>query len=205
MAIRTDSGIGSRFAGTGGGGGGVTSVAISMPGFFAVAGSPITTSGTFTITILSQTGNKFLASPDGATGVPVFRGLVSGDIPTVLTIGGNNVVDWGNGVLSWPPGTASVDWNNQLLLSGGQIAIDWKNHLLNSYAVGNTVDWENQNLIHGINILQWGAIFGWILINGNIRVTGSELSFPSMPTSDPMTGSNELWYDPITRIVKVGT
>lgn len=64
------------------GGGGVTSVALVMPsGVFDVAGSPITGSGTFTVTFDNQTANTIFAGPTtGAAAAPTFRAMVTADI-----------------------------------------------------------------------------------------------------------------------------
>lgn len=67
----------------GGGSGTVTSVGLSLPSIFDVSGSPVTTSGTLTGTLASQTANKVFASPNGASGTPSFRSLVAADIPTL--------------------------------------------------------------------------------------------------------------------------
>lgn len=63
------------------GSGTVTSVALSMPAIFSVSGSPITTSGTLSVTLASQSANTVFAAPNGSAGAPSFRSLVSGDIP----------------------------------------------------------------------------------------------------------------------------
>ena len=63
----------------------VTSVGISMPADFSVSGSPVTTSGTFSVTRTSQTANTFLGAPDGSAGTPSYRALVSADIPTLTS------------------------------------------------------------------------------------------------------------------------
>lgn len=68
--------------GSGGGSGSVTSVGLTLPNIFSVAGSPITSSGTITATLASQTGNRVFASPNGSSGTPSFRSLVAGDLPT---------------------------------------------------------------------------------------------------------------------------
>jgi hypothetical protein len=60
----------------------VSSVGLSMPGQFAVSGSPVTTSGTLTANWNSQTANTVLAGPSSGTGAPAFRALVSADIPS---------------------------------------------------------------------------------------------------------------------------
>lgn len=64
-------------------GGTVTSVALSMPAIFSVAGSPVTTTGTFTVTLASQAQNTVFAAPDGSAGAPSFRALVASDIPSL--------------------------------------------------------------------------------------------------------------------------
>jgi hypothetical protein len=68
---------------SGGGGGTVTSVALALPGIFSVAGSPITTNGTFNISLVSQNQRLFLASPSGSAGTPSFRAITTSDIPTL--------------------------------------------------------------------------------------------------------------------------
>jgi hypothetical protein len=62
----------------------VTSVGLSAPPIFSVSGSPVTGIGTLSFALVNQTQNKFLASPDGITGTPTFRGLVNNDLPGYL-------------------------------------------------------------------------------------------------------------------------
>jgi len=62
----------------------VTSVALSLPSFIAVTGSPITTSGTLTGTLASQSANTFLAAPNGSSGAPTFRNLLYGDVSAIV-------------------------------------------------------------------------------------------------------------------------
>lgn len=67
----------------------VTSVALALPPFITVTGSPVTTSGTLTGTLATQTANTIFSGP--ATGIPAaptFRALVAADIPLIsLTTG----------------------------------------------------------------------------------------------------------------------
>ena len=63
--------------------GGVTSVGLAMPSIFSVTGSPITSSGTLTVSANSQTQNEVYASPNGAAGIPGFRSLTTLDIPLI--------------------------------------------------------------------------------------------------------------------------
>ena len=68
----------------GGGAGTVTSVALSLPSDFGLSGSPITTSGTLTVTRNAQAANVVMAGPaSGANAVPTYRALVAADIPAL--------------------------------------------------------------------------------------------------------------------------
>ena len=66
-----------------GGGGTVTSVALTMPSGFTVGGSPITSSGTLAVTMASQTQRLFFATPSGASGAATFRAIAAVDVPTL--------------------------------------------------------------------------------------------------------------------------
>lgn len=62
----------------------VTSVALAVPSWLSVAGSPITSAGTITVSSASGlTANQVLATPNGSAGALGVRSLVSGDLPTV--------------------------------------------------------------------------------------------------------------------------
>ena len=65
------------------GAGTVSSVALTMPTGFSVANSPVTGSGTLAVTLASQTADKVLASPSGASGVPAFITLSASHIPNL--------------------------------------------------------------------------------------------------------------------------
>jgi hypothetical protein len=63
----------------------VTSVTLTMPAEFTVAGSPITTSGTLAITKANAAQNSFFAGlATGGSGTPVFRAIVAADLPGTL-------------------------------------------------------------------------------------------------------------------------
>lgn len=66
-----------------GGGGTVTSVALTVPNILSVSGSPVTGAGTLAVTLASQFQNLVLASPNGSSGTPSFRALVAADIPSL--------------------------------------------------------------------------------------------------------------------------
>lgn len=66
----------------------VTSVALSAPSELTVSGSPVTTSGTLTLTKATQTANTVWAGPtSGGVAQPTFRALVAADLPTIVGTG----------------------------------------------------------------------------------------------------------------------
>jgi hypothetical protein len=70
----------------------VTSVGVALPNIFTISGSPVTSAGTLTGSLASQSQNLVWASPSGSSGVPAFRSLVAGDLPSIAanTLLGNN-------------------------------------------------------------------------------------------------------------------
>lgn len=65
----------------GAGTGTVTSVGLAMPGMFTVSGSPVTTTGTLTAALATQTANTALRGPaSGAAAAPTFRAPVAADL-----------------------------------------------------------------------------------------------------------------------------
>ena len=71
-------------SGGGGGSGTVTSVGLSLPPFVTVTGSPVSTSGTLTGTLATQTANTHFAGPtSGSAAAPTFRALVAADLPSI--------------------------------------------------------------------------------------------------------------------------
>ena len=65
----------------------VSSVALTVPSWQTVTGSPITSSGTLAISDNTQTANYIFAGPSsGSAAAPTFRALVAADIPASLRI-----------------------------------------------------------------------------------------------------------------------
>lgn len=70
----------------------VTSVGLSLPSFITVSGSPVTTTGTLTGTLATQTANTVFAGPTtGAPAQPTFRALVAADIPSGIVSNLNSI------------------------------------------------------------------------------------------------------------------
>lgn len=78
QCIRMNS-AGTAFESVACGSGTVTSVALALPNIFSVSGSPVTSSGTITATLASQSANLVLASPNGSSGTPTFRKVKAAD------------------------------------------------------------------------------------------------------------------------------
>lgn len=111
QAVFVDSSGNVSFGATGT----VSSVALSLPSIFSVSGSPVTTTGTLSATLASQTANTVLAAPNGSNGSPSFRALVAADIPSLLA---SKISDFDSQVrtsrldqMSVP--TATVSFNSQ--------------------------------------------------------------------------------------------
>lgn len=110
------------------GGGTVTSVALSAPAIFSVAGSPITTAGTLAVTLATQTANLVWAGPTGGGAAqPTFRALVNADFPTsgvvagtypVVTVNAQGLITAGSAsfasgtIVASAPWTFTQTWNN---------------------------------------------------------------------------------------------
>jgi hypothetical protein len=67
----------------------VTSVSLAAPTEFTVSGSPVTGSGTLTLTKATQAANAVYAGPTtGAAAQPTFRAQVAADVPQVIKVNG---------------------------------------------------------------------------------------------------------------------
>jgi hypothetical protein len=109
----------------------VSSVALAAPSIFTVTGSPITTSGTLTLTLASQTANTVFAAPNGSAGAPTFRALAYADLPIVLykeaasspttpVSSGTNSVAIGSGSASSGNGTFAVGKGTSATIYGAK-------------------------------------------------------------------------------------
>lgn len=88
--------------------GSVTSVGLTLPNIFTVTNSPVTTTGSLTATLASQSANRLFASPDGSAGTPTFRSLVAADLGLITV----PIANGGTGL-------TSPILNNYVLASNG--------------------------------------------------------------------------------------
>ncbi len=73
------------------GAGTVSSVALSLPSIITVSGSPVTSSGTLTGVLATQTANTLFAGPtSGGVTAPTFRALVAADVSALVPL----LTDW---------------------------------------------------------------------------------------------------------------
>lgn len=76
----------------------VTSIGVSAPSEFSVSGSPVTTSGTISISKTSQAANRIYAGPSsGADAAPSFRAIATADLGSGSASAGSYLA----GDLSW--------------------------------------------------------------------------------------------------------
>lgn len=96
---------------------GVSSVALTMPSDFAVAGSPITTTGTLAVTANNQSANTFKAGPvSGGAAPPTYRTVVAADLNSLAFTAGS--VLFGNASGGIGQDNSKLFWDDTNLLLG---------------------------------------------------------------------------------------
>lgn len=116
------------------GGGSVTSIALTMPAEFTVAGSPISSSGTFAVTKANQNANTVAAGPtSGGAAAWTFRALVAADLPA----GTGTVTSVQLGIAASALFTASITGTNPITTSGTfTLNLGLANQNANSFLAG---------------------------------------------------------------------
>lgn len=140
--VLTNNGSGTLTWTPTGGTGTVTSVGLAMPSIFTVTNSPITTSGTLTTTLASQTAATVFAAPPGAAGVPTFRGLLSSDIPNLdaskITTGSLAVANGGTGSTTPAGALTNLGALSSTASAGGDLTGTFSNLQLVTNSITNT-------------------------------------------------------------------
>lgn len=156
------------------GGGSVTSVGLTMPGIFTVAGSPITTAGVIGVTAAGQAANLIWAGPPaGAPAVPTFRALVDDDILDTITIAGANNVTWASvnkatsnltdlvtRLISDTTGILAVTRGGTGLAGVGGAGFFLRSTGANVWAAANIIDADVPDTvtINGVNTVSWASV-----------------------------------------------
>jgi len=175
----------------------VTSVGLSLPSIFTVSGSPITSSGTLTGTLNTQTANFIFSGPaSGAAAIPTFRLQVLADLPQLtngqLYIGSTGApvvaasLTAGTGVTITPgAGSITIAATNQtgtgLKLKAGTVAAGSFSGSPKTVAITFASAFTNTNYtinITGTDVRQWSwsskATTGFtIQTNSNRALTGN--------------------------------
>lgn len=137
-------------------GGTVTSVGLSLPGIFSVTGSPVTSSGTLTASLASQTANTVFASPNGLAGTPTFRALVAADIPALSyapTAGSTSITTLGTiGTGTWQGSIISSTYGGTGINNGGRtLAVNTNSGSINFSLASTTLTVANNASVSGTN------------------------------------------------------
>lgn len=168
-----------------GGGGTVTSVALTAPSWLAVTGSPITTSGTLAIAAATgQTANQFLATPNGSTGAVSLRALVYADLSALVGTGSNTLAA-GNDSRLHTQHTDTGTTQTSFALDSGGTGVRLKNNG-GALQLRNLADSANADLIVG-NLTVAGTTTTvnseTVTIDDNIIVLNNNVS-SGTPTED---------------------
>jgi hypothetical protein len=96
----------------------VRSVALTVPSFLSVSGSPVTTLGTLAVTLATQPQNKIFAGPTtGADAAPTFRTLVAADLGT----GTASSSTFLRGDLTWASVSTNLVYSNTSVPAGNTV------------------------------------------------------------------------------------
>ncbi len=217
ITVTTNSGTNELTIATSGGGGTVTSVGLSMPSAFTVANSPITSSGTLTVTgsgSISQyiRGDGTLATYDEGTvtSIGTTGPITGGTITNTGTIGITQSSTSADGYLS------STDWNTFNNKGSGTVtsvgAITGTTGT--DFNIQNSPITSSGNLEFNLPVASatnTGKLSStdWNTFNnkgsGTLTGSGSSTQVAFWSSSSGLTGSNSLYWDSVNNRLGIGT
>lgn len=157
--------------------GSVTSVGLSLPNIFTVTNSPVTSSGTLTATLASQTQNTVFAAPDGVNGAPTFRSLTATDIPSLSS---SKISDFDTQVRTsrldqMAAPTASVSLNNQKItnLAAPEASTDAATRGYVDTAIAG-LNWKSSCHLRAASNVALTGVDGTLIIDGHPALTAAE-------------------------------
>lgn len=120
----------------------VTSVAMTVPGFLSVSGSPVTSTGTLAVTLANESANTVFAGPaSGSASAPTFRALNVADETIATQAISASAIDWslGNVFTKTLGANTTFTFSNQL--SGQTLVVRLTNTASNYTVTWPTVKW----------------------------------------------------------------
>ena len=170
MALRQFA-ISLSGSGGGGGSGTVTSVGLTVPPFLSVTGSPITTSGTFAVSLASGTTVGESLTFDGTNAIwsytfldDAFTASINWNNRFLLDGSSNLSIDWANRIAQDNTSVTSIDWNNRYLIDddGSTVILDWSQAIGFDLKTVESIDWNNRLLYSGTShsIMNWTSSVG---------------------------------------------
>lgn len=182
----------------------VTSVGLSMPSIFSVSGSPVTSSGTMTTTLASQSANLVFASPNGSAGTPTFRSLVVADLPTLST---SNLSDWpsptGHGGKYLTTDGTGYSWAT--VSSGGITSLNGLTAATQTFATGTSgsdFNISSSTSTHTFNLpTASGSVRGalssadWTTFNSKVGGSGTATRVAFWSGSSTLSSNANLFWD----------
>jgi hypothetical protein len=164
---------------------GVTSVGLALPSIFNVSGSPVTTSGTLTGTLATQSANTIFAGPTiSGPSIPTFRtlGLATNDINDVtitsattnqvLAYNGSRWVNTGavganaTGTIGVSPTGGGTAWT---LISGTSYRADFVHNLGTTNVVITVYDTNNNAIVIPNLVVTTDANTVRVTVTGNTK------------------------------------
>ncbi|MBR0721766.1 hypothetical protein [Bradyrhizobium manausense] len=152
-----------------------TSVGLQAPSIFSVAGSPVTSSGTISITLNTQTSNTFLAGPlFGSNTVPTFRAISTSDVPFLVSQTSSGIV------VNLPVSTTNVTVTNVTVGTISSTNMQVAKAAANIDGNGCSVR-KQYNIASCTRVSQgvWGISFSTPMPDANYVIVGTCLRIPS--------------------------
>jgi hypothetical protein len=182
-----------------GGGGTVSSVGLSLPNIFSVAGSPVTGSGTLSASFVSEAANSILSGPvSGGSAAPSFRSLVSADIPPLPYVS-SSAAQLANSILAGPTSGGPVSPSFRALVAADIPALPYASSALTS---GNIFVGNGSNVATGVAMSGDAAISNSGVVSmpvknnttlgtaNGLSVTGQTLSLSVMGGANGSVGGS---------------
>jgi hypothetical protein len=185
------------------GSGTVTAVGLSLPNIFTISGSPVTTSGTLTGALANQSPNLMFASPNGSTGMPTFRSIVAGDVPTLNqnttgSAGSANAINSATTTVNVSSATAPT--NGQVLTATSGTTATWQ-----TAAGGGNVTGPGASTVGFFP--EWNNVGGTLLQAGLAGPSSGSLAGSALPLTwtakQSFTGSTSVEATALTNAAEL--